>query len=85
MNVTVVIPLPLQGACEGRSRIELGLPAGSTVGDMVATIMTLYPGLRAFMASERRPLTRSFGVALSGQTLYLFASNVKAQVSPVVT
>lgn len=76
MNITVVIPRPLQPACEGRSRIELGVPPASTVGDVVHTLMQLYPGLRAFMANEKRPLRQHFGVAWRGNIVYLFTSSV---------
>ena len=74
MNVTVMIPRPLQAACEGRARIELGVPPSSSVGDVVQTLMALYPGLRAFVANEKRPLRQHFGVAQQGRMLYLFTS-----------
>lgn len=74
MNVTVMIPRPLQAACEGRPRIELGVPPTSSVGDVVQTLMALYPGLRAFVANEKRPLRQYFSVAQQGRVLYLFTS-----------
>ena len=74
MNVTVMIPRPLQAACEGRARIELGVPPSSSVGDVVQTLMALYPGLRAFVANEKRPLRQHFGVAQQGRMLFLFTS-----------
>ncbi len=76
MNVTVMIPRGLQAACEGRARIELGVPPTSTVGDVVQTLMALYPGLRAFVANEKRPMRQHFGVAQQGRMLYLFTSSV---------
>ena len=75
MNVTVMIPRGLQAACEGRARIELGVPPTSSVGDVVQTLMALYPGLRAFVASEKRPLKQHFGVAQQGRMIYLFTSS----------
>lgn len=78
MNITVMIPRPLQAACEGRSRIELGVPPTSTVADVVQTLMALYPGLRAFVANEKRPLKQHFGVAQSGRTVFLFTNTVGA-------
>ena len=42
---------------------------------MVQTLMALYPGLRAFVANERRPLRQHFGVAHSGKMLFLFTSS----------
>ena len=74
MNVTVMIPRALQAACEGRARIELGVPPSSSVGDVVQTLMALYPGLRAFVANEKRPLRQHFGVAQQGRMLFLFTS-----------
>jgi hypothetical protein len=78
MNVTVMIPRALQAACEGRARIELGVPPSSSVGDVVQTLMALYPGLRAFVANEKRPLRQHFGVAQQGRMLYLFTSTSTA-------
>ena len=76
MNVTVVIPRPLQPACEGRAKIELGVPPAASVGDVVQTLMSLYPGLRAFVANEKRPMKQHFGVAQQGHVLYLFTNTV---------
>ena len=81
MNVTVVIPRPLQPACEGRAKIELGVPPSSSVGDVVQTLMSLYPGLRAFVANEKRPLKQHFGVAQRGTVLYLF-TNTATSAAP---
>lgn len=76
MNVTVMIPRMLQPACEGRARVELGVPPTSSVGDVVQTLMALYPGLRAFVANEKRPLRQHFGVAQQGRMIFLFTSSV---------
>lgn len=74
MNVTIIIPRTLQAACEGRSKIELGVPPASDVGDVLQTLMALYPGLKAFVANERRPMKQHFGVAQAGRKVYLFTS-----------
>ncbi|MBX7115013.1 MAG: hypothetical protein K1X64_11855 [Myxococcaceae bacterium] len=76
MNVTVLIPRALQPACEGRSKIELGVPPASGLGDVVLTLMTLYPGLRAYVANEKRPLKQHFGVAQVGRKVLLFTASV---------
>ncbi|PZR11501.1 MAG: hypothetical protein DI536_17915 [Archangium gephyra] len=76
MNITVIIPRALQAACEGRAKIELGVPSGSDLGEIITTLMTLYPGLKAFVASEKRPLRQHFGVARAGQKVFLFTSTV---------
>ncbi len=75
MNVTIIIPKGLQGACEGRAKIELGVPPTSDVGDILQTLMALYPGLRAFVANEKRPLKGHFGVAQAGRKIFLFAAS----------
>ena len=78
MNITVIIPRTLQAACEGRARIELGVPASSDVADIITTLMTLYPGLKAFVANEKRPLKQHFGVARAGAKVFLFTSTASA-------
>lgn len=74
MNITVIIPRTLQAACEGRAKIELGVPPSSDVADIITTLIALYPGLRAFVANEKRPLKQHFGVARSGAKVFLFTS-----------
>lgn len=75
MNITVIIPRSLQPACEGRSTIELGVPPSSDVADIIQTLMALYPGLRAFVASEKRPLRQHFAVTTVPGKLFLFTSS----------
>jgi hypothetical protein len=55
VNVTIVLPPSLQPLMEGRSQIELGVPLTAGVGDLFATLFTLYPRLRRFQLDERRP------------------------------
>ena len=74
MDITVVIPRTLQAACEGRAKVELAVPPTSSVGDVVQTLMSLYPGLRAFVANEKRPMKQHFNVTQQGRVLYLFTS-----------
>lgn len=75
MNITVLIPRQLQGAFEGRSQIELGVPSNSTEADVLQTLLTLYPMLQAHMATESAQGGRSFGMVRSGERLYLFATS----------
>ncbi len=79
MNVTVVIPRPLQAACEGRSTIELGVPPRSGVGDIIYTLIALYPGLRKYVANEAPLGGAHFGVAQAGERLFLFANSPAAR------
>ena len=74
MNITVIIPRTLQAACEGRAKIDLGVPATSDLADIITTLMNLYPGLKAFVANEKRPLKQHFGVARAGAKVFLFTS-----------
>ena len=78
MNITVIIPRTLQAACEGRARIELGVPPTSDVADIITTLMALYPGLKAFVANEKRPLKQHFGVARAGMKVFLFTCTASA-------
>jgi hypothetical protein len=77
MNVTVVVAKPLQAACEGRARIELGVPSTADVADVLQTLLSLYPGLKAFVPSEKRPNRPSFAVASSGRVIYLFSASAQ--------
>ncbi len=84
MNVTVIIPRTLQGACEGRARIELGVPPTSDLADILQTLMSLYPGLKAFVANEKRPMKQHFGVAQAGRKVFLFTSSVASSTTKPV-
>lgn len=81
MNITVIIPRTLQAACEGRAKIELGVPAASELADIITTLMQLYPGLKAFVANEKRPLKQHFGVARAGAKVFLFTSTATASTN----
>lgn len=74
MDITVIIPRTLQAACEGRANVKLAVPPSSDVADIITTLMSLYPGLKAFVANEKRPLKQHFGVARSGMKIFLFTS-----------
>ena len=74
MNVTIISPRTLQAACEGRAKIELGVPPSSDLADIITTLMSLYPGLKAFVANEKRPLKQHFGVARAGAKIFLFTN-----------
>ena len=78
MDITVIIPRTLQAACQGKARVELGVPANSDTADIITTLMNLYPGLKAFVANEKRPLKQHFGVARAGAKIFLFTSTATA-------
>jgi molybdopterin converting factor small subunit len=54
VNVTVLVPASLRSALDGKRRVELGVPAGSGVGEVLQTLLTLYPKLSRMVATERR-------------------------------
>jgi hypothetical protein len=89
MNVTVHVPKHFQSACEHRSRLELGFPPAATVGDILDTVFSLYPGLKRFVANDRIAPSSHLSAAYSSgshreratqpqesATLYLFALNI---------
>jgi hypothetical protein len=73
MNVTVLVPKSLRPALDGKRRVELGVPAGSGVGEVLQTLLTLYPKLSRVFATERAPgrqgLTAFFEEATTRQGL----------------
>jgi hypothetical protein len=74
LNVSVHIAPQLQGATEGRSRLEIGLPAGAGLGELLESLFALYPKLREFLAHEgARPAGQELSILLSREvdTLWL--------------
>ena len=67
MNVTVLVPSTLRAAVEGKHKLDLGVPAGSGVGEVVQTLLTLYPKLRGAMASETRPRRQQLTVVVESR------------------
>jgi molybdopterin converting factor small subunit len=59
LSVTVEVPGPLRPLLGGRGQVLLGVPASATLGDVVETLLSLYPVLRRVLASER-PGARSW-------------------------
>lgn len=54
MTVTVLVPVSLRAALDGKRRVELGVPPGAGVGDILQALLTLYPKLARRVATERR-------------------------------
>jgi molybdopterin converting factor small subunit len=52
MSVAIFIPGPLTGFTGGRSRIEVESP-GKTLGDVLAALFALYPGIRDRVLTEQ--------------------------------
>ena len=84
MNVTVLVPSTLRAAVDGKHKLDLGVPAGAGVGEVLQTLLTLYPKLRAAMANETRPRRQQLTVvfeprppargAREGVRVWLFAA-----------
>jgi hypothetical protein len=89
MNIVVEVAPPLVAAVEGRRRLELGVPPNSDVGDILDTLLKLYPKLARHVASDRTVAESGINVYWSqstkdeparlreGQTVYLCASASK--------
>lgn len=67
MNVTVLVPSTLRAAVDGKHKLDLGVPAGAGVGDVLQTLLTLYPKLRGAMASETRPRRQQLSVVFESR------------------
>ena len=92
MNITVMVPDSLKAAVDGRNKLELGVPASSDIGDVVQTLLALYPKLLRYLPNENnasrqhlnifvsehasRELSRKRSGLREGQVLYLFASKI---------
>jgi hypothetical protein len=75
MNVTVVVAASLRAAFDGRSKLELGVPPGADVGDVMQTLFSLYPKLVQLIPNERRPIRQYLSLVLQGDRLYVFGSS----------
>ena len=64
MNVTVLVPSTLRSAVDGKHKLDLGVPAGAGVGEVLQTLLTLYPKLRGALASETRPRRQQLTVVV---------------------
>jgi hypothetical protein len=64
VNVTVLVPSTLRSAVEGKHKLDLGVPAGAGVGEVLQTLLTLYPKLRSAMANETRPRRQQLTVVV---------------------
>lgn len=71
MNITVHIPGPLRPAFDGRRRVELAVPEGARLGDVLQTLFALYP--KAFhLLPHEGPLTRiQLGLMIEPGTVQL--------------
>ena len=54
MYVSVLVPSTLRAAVDGKHKLDLGVPSGAGVGEVLQTLFTLYPKLRSAIASETR-------------------------------
>lgn len=64
LDVTVVVPPSLRPLFEGRREVTLGVPASTTVGEILETLLRLYPRLRQHFAGDT-PVTGGLFVQLA--------------------
>jgi hypothetical protein len=65
LDITVVVAPSLRGAFEGRLVLTLGVPATASMGDVVETLLRLYPRTQSLLAGDRgAPGGRYLHVAL---------------------
>jgi len=69
VNVTVLVPSTLRSAVDGKQKLDLGVPAGAGVGEVLQTLLTLYPKLRAAMASETKPRRQQLTVVVEPRSV----------------
>jgi molybdopterin converting factor small subunit len=89
VNVTVLVPSTLRSAVDGKHKLDLGVPAGAGVGEVLQTLFTLYPKLKTALASETRPRRQQLTVvveprpalrgAREGVRVWLFAAPGSAE------
>jgi hypothetical protein len=69
-DITVVVAPTLRSAFEGRSQVTLGLPAAANLGDVVETLLQLYPRTRSLLAGDGgTPGGRYMHLVLEGSSL----------------
>jgi molybdopterin converting factor small subunit len=89
VNVTVLVPATLRAAVDGKHKLDLGVPAGAGVGEVLQTLLTLYPKLRGALASETRLRRQQLTVVVEprsarrgsrdGVRVWLFAAPASAE------
>jgi hypothetical protein len=52
LDIIVVVAPPLRNAFDGRSQVSLGVPATAELGDVMESLLRLYPRTRAFLAGD---------------------------------
>jgi hypothetical protein len=77
MDVTVEIAPALRCYCEGRASLTLGVPAGTSSVEVLATVLSLYPKLEHCVLSDMRHDALFFSIAGEAQRLVLFAQRAK--------
>ncbi|MDC0709513.1 hypothetical protein POL68_13670 [Stigmatella sp. ncwal1] len=82
LDITVVLSPVLRNLFDGRLTVSLSLPSTAQVGDVVESLLNLYPRSKALLAGDREnPSGRVLHFALAlgaqglaaGQKVFLFA------------
>jgi hypothetical protein len=69
LTVTIVVPPTLRGAMEGRKQVQLGVPPTADVGDVLETLLKLYPKLLHHLASDRKASSPTMTLLMAEQGL----------------
>jgi sulfur-carrier protein len=66
-QVTVRLPAALRGRVGDRSTVDVEVPAGATLADLLDVLAERYPGLERRLRDERRELRRYVNFFVDGQ------------------
>jgi molybdopterin converting factor small subunit len=66
-QVTVRLPTALRGRADDRSTVDVEVPDGATLADLLDVLATRYPGLERRLRDERRELRRYVNFFVDGE------------------
>lgn len=66
-QVTVRLPAALRGRAGDRSTVDVEVPDGATLADLLDVLAARYPGLERRLRDERRELRRYVNFFVDGQ------------------
>lgn len=69
LTITVHVADTVRGAVEGRRKLELGLPSTANVGELMETLVRLYPRLQILWASERKESPQGLHLLLAERAI----------------
>ena len=69
VSITVHVADTVRGALEGRRKVELGVPSTADLGELVETLVRLYPRLLALWSTERKDSPHGLRILLAERAL----------------